>query len=57
MVIYKEPCEGYKASLKVALEHSRKALAEEDGCLPEEVENFHPSEEELKIKQMGLFDD
>jgi len=48
-------CPGYKASLKKALDDSRIVLAELDGCKPEEVKPFHPSEYELDIKQEELF--
>ncbi len=48
-------CKGYLASLKHAIKHTREVFAKMDGCKPEQVEAFHPSEYELNINQMDLF--
>jgi len=48
-------CDGYQFSLRTALEHTRKVFAKMDGCKPEEVKPFHPSEHELNIKQKEMF--
>lgn len=48
-------CEGYKTSLKTALDHTRRVFAKMDDCLPEDVKNIHPSEDDLKVEQKEMF--
>ena len=51
----KQLCEGYKYSLKTALEHTRNEFAKLDGCKPEDVKPFHPSQHEIEFDQKELF--